>query len=157
MKNKNIFTSFFVLILLVGTVLGFGIGYIHENGSKILFDEEGNISGIIDTVKMQCRFPTSAEKEKNDYIAQETLGQCLTSKGDIFYGAYWCPHCAEQKRLLGDDLKNVNYYECEDSEDHLKYCMNQGIKAYPTWEINGKMYEGTLSLKQLSNLSGCPL
>ena len=42
------------------------------------------------------------------------FAKCLTEKGFKEYGAYWCPHCARQKELFGDDISNVNYFECED-------------------------------------------
>ena len=31
----------------------------------------------------------------------DSFAQCLTSKGMKMYGAWWCPHCAEQKESFG--------------------------------------------------------
>jgi glutaredoxin len=138
-------------IFLIVSVLAYG--YTHENGSKVFYNEEGNIIGIEDQNKLQSRYPTSQEISKNDYI-DSTLGQCLTEKEVIMYGAYWCPHCQTQKELFKEDWKNVNYFECEDDID---YCIKKGIKAYPTWEIEGKQYTGVKELSELSLLTDCPL
>ena len=33
-------------------------------------------------------------------------------------------------------------------------CIDKKIKGFPTWEINGKLFLGVLSLKELSKLTG---
>ena len=38
------------------------------------------------------------------------------------------------------------------SQPHL--CIDKKIKGFPTWEINGKLILGVLSLKELSKLTG---
>lgn len=152
-----------VLIGIVGLVFSMGLvfainyGYTHLNGSEIFYNEDGNIVGIHDSILNQSRYPTNAELEENDYIpmSQEvTFANCLTNKGVIFYGAYWCPACQKQKEILGDNLKDINYFECEDDK---QTCMDEGIKAYPTWKMNDKSYMGVKSLKELSLLFGCEL
>ena len=39
-----------------------------------------------------------------------------------------------------------------DSQTQL--CIDKKIKRFPTWEINGKLILGVLSLKELSKLTG---
>ena len=89
-----------------------------------------------------------------DKLISQTFAQCLTEQGIVFYGAYWCPHCKTQKELFGDDIKFINYFECEDDK---QTCIDEGVKAYPTWKIKGELYEGVRSLKELSELSSCSL
>ena len=36
----------------------------------------------------------------------------------------------------------------------LNYAFDKKIKGFPTWEINGKLILGVLSLKELSKLTG---
>ena len=36
----------------------------------------------------------------------------------------------------------------------LSYVLIKKIKGFPTWEINGKLILGVLSLKELSKLTG---
>jgi thiol-disulfide isomerase/thioredoxin len=31
----------------------------------------------------------------------DEFAECLKSKGAVFYGAFWCPHCQDQKKLFG--------------------------------------------------------
>ena len=88
------------------------------------------------------------------------FAQCLTDKGVKMYGAYWCPHCQNQKTLFGDSWDFVNYIECSlpNRAGTTEVCLAAGIKAFPTWEIKfDDRTEGELTLKQLSEKSGCAL
>ncbi|MFH1142025.1 MAG: vitamin K epoxide reductase family protein [Chloroflexota bacterium] len=85
-----------------------------------------------------------------------SLAKYLTDHGAALYGAFWCPHCADQKAMFGDAFRYVHYVECDprgqDSDPLL--CDQKGINAYPTWEIGGRFYQGVLSLERLASLSG---
>jgi len=35
----------------------------------------------------------------------DIFAQCLKEKGSIFYGAFWCPHCQNQKTMFGKSQK----------------------------------------------------
>ncbi len=89
----------------------------------------------------------------------DTFAKCLTEKGVIMYGAYWCPHCANQKKLFSSSFKYVTYIECDskgkDAQPAL--CLQKGVQSYPTWEINGTLQSGELPLQLLSEKSGCTL
>lgn len=89
----------------------------------------------------------------------ESFAQCLSQKNITMYGAFWCPHCQEQKEYFGQSFKYVNYVEC--SEPDLKQnnlCNAEGIVGYPTWKFaNETKYEGELTLENLSQISGCQL
>ncbi|MBU6228754.1 MAG: hypothetical protein KGQ93_03565 [Cyanobacteria bacterium REEB459] len=91
------------------------------------------------------------------YEAQ--LAQHLTATGSLMYGAYWCPHCADQKALFGDAANQIPYVECAvDGENaQSQRCRQRGIKGYPTWDIGGQLYPGVASLDQLATLSGYQL
>ena len=94
------------------------------------------------------------EVDEGSYEAR--LARHLTEEGAVMYGAYWCPHCADQKDSFGGAFKYVVHVECdprgEDAQPAL--CQQKGVQAYPTWEINGRFYEGVLPLETLANLSG---
>jgi hypothetical protein len=86
--------------------------------------------------------------------------QCLAVNGAKMYGAYWCPHCADQKELLGSGFKAVPYVECgiPGSRDEDAVCKSLGVKRFPTWEFSsGERKEGLLQLNVLSEKTGCPL
>jgi hypothetical protein len=86
------------------------------------------------------------------------LAQCLTSKGVKFYGAFWCPHCAEQKAIFGDDLRYITYVECDPRDPTSKpdECAAKGVKAYPTWFFPGQGTEtGVHQPADLAKKVGC--
>lgn len=73
------------------------------------------------------------------------------------YGAWWCPHCEEQKLLLGQEaFSKINYVECADDgkNSQAALCQKVGIKSYPTWEINGKLEPGVETPQKLAELTG---
>lgn len=87
------------------------------------------------------------------------LAFCLAEKNVIMYGAYWCPHCKEQKELFGDSFEKVKYVECADPvnpRQQTKDCISAGINNYPTW-INNKneRVTGTQSLEFLKSWVDC--
>ena len=89
----------------------------------------------------------------------DSFAQCLTEKGMLFYGAFWCSHCAEQKELFGKSIRYINYIECStpDGNGKMPICEAAHIKGYPTWaDANGTHYANVQQLDQLSAISGCP-
>jgi thiol-disulfide isomerase/thioredoxin len=48
----------------------------------------------------------------------DTFAQCLTQKGVIFYGAFWCPHCQATKRMFGSSARLLPYHE-RDAEERI--------------------------------------
>lgn len=73
------------------------------------------------------------------------------------YGAYWCPHCAEQKELFGPVFKDVPYVECSPNgrgTPPAQECLDAGIQSYPTWIIDGERHRGRRSLEELAQISG---
>lgn len=90
----------------------------------------------------------------------DTFAQCLTDKGTKMYGAWWCPHCENEKKKFGKSWKLIDYIECSnpDGNEQLQVCTDAGIKSYPVWEFaSGKRLEGETSFAQLSAESGCEL
>jgi uncharacterized membrane protein len=89
--------------------------------------------------------------------AEIALAEHLTAIGAKNYGAYWCPHCYEQKQLLGEQaFAKIDYIECapEGKNPQTEACQAADIKSFPTWEIKGKFHLGVQSPQQLAELSG---
>ncbi|WP_156119650.1 hypothetical protein [Leptolyngbya sp. KIOST-1] len=84
------------------------------------------------------------------------LAQHLTTTGGVMYGAYWCPHCADQLAMFQASVDRVPYVECaaDGNNPQPELCKQRGIRGYPTWEIGGQLYPGVRSLDELANLSG---
>lgn len=90
----------------------------------------------------------------------DKFATCLKDKGALFYGAFWCPNCRDQKAMFGRSSKFLPYIECStpDGKGQLPNCTEKGIQRYPTWVFsNGETIVGTLALNVLSEKSDCPL
>lgn len=96
-----------------------------------------------------------AEDRKYDVFAQ-----CLKDQGAIFYGAFWCPNCKDQKKLFGASEKLLAYVECStpDGRAQTPFCAEKEIKGYPTWEFtDGSRLSGVTPLQGLAEKTACPL
>ncbi|MBI2612457.1 hypothetical protein HYW59_01430 [Candidatus Kaiserbacteria bacterium] len=90
----------------------------------------------------------------------DSFAQCLKDKGAIFYGAFWCPHCQNTKRMFGSSEKLLPYVECStpDGKAQLQACIDKEIKSYPTWEFaDGSRLTGERTLQELADKTGCAL
>lgn len=90
----------------------------------------------------------------------DSFAICLGEKDVKFYGAFWCPHCQNQKKLFGNSAKLLPYIECStaDQRGQLQICIDNKIESYPTWTFSdGSKETGEVSLQKLSEKSGCDL
>lgn len=90
----------------------------------------------------------------------DSFAQCLKDKGAIFYGAFWCSHCNNQKKAFGSSQKLLPYVECStpDGKGQTKQCTDAGIDGYPTWVFpDGSRQSGEIPLKTLADKTGCQL
>jgi hypothetical protein len=95
-------------------------------------------------------------EKKDGQYAQVT--QCLTEKGVKMYGAFWCSHCANQKKMFGSDVKYITYIECDQRGQNAQpdACIEAGIVSYPTWTFPGQPNEvGEKSIEILARKANC--
>lgn len=88
------------------------------------------------------------------------LAKALKDSGTIFYGAFWCPHCADQKKLFGTSVPLLPYFECStpDGNSQIQACTEKGVTAYPTWVFpDGSRLVGPQSLQTLADKIGYKL
>ena len=96
-------------------------------------------------------------RHKNDAFAR-----CLTERGVKMYGAWWCPHCIEQKEKFAASFEYVPYVECGikgETHGQSQVCKDENVKHYPTWQFppTGERVERVFSLQELSDRTGCAL
>jgi uncharacterized membrane protein len=94
--------------------------------------------------------------EPDDPIAKP-LADHLTKTGAKFYGASWCPHCQQQKKMFGSAAGRLPYVECSpqgQNKPQAQVCKDEKIDSYPTWVVNGERIEEVLSLQRLTDKSG---
>jgi len=89
--------------------------------------------------------------------AEIALAEHLTQAGAQEFGAYWCPHCHDQKELFGKQAADkLPYVECDPNGKNGQpdLCRAAGVRSFPSWKIGGKLYEGVTPLDRLADLSG---
>jgi hypothetical protein len=89
--------------------------------------------------------------------AAKALAVHLASVGARMYGAYWCPHCLQQKDIFGAAARRLPYIECAtgpQGSPQAEACQAASIRNYPTWIIGGQRYEEVLSQARLAEISG---
>jgi hypothetical protein len=89
----------------------------------------------------------------------DEFAKCLSDKDMTMFGAYWCPHCNNQKQMFGPSFKYVKYVECDPKGDNAnpQLCTENGIDGYPTWIYGDNRLPGEQTLQELSSVSGCNL
>jgi hypothetical protein len=90
----------------------------------------------------------------------DAFAQCLTAKKVKMYGAFWCPHCEDQKDKFGSSFDYAPYVECgiKGSKAIEPVCTQNDIKHYPTWVFaDGTRVEGAQELTFLGDKTGCAL
>lgn len=90
----------------------------------------------------------------------DSFAKCLGEKGAKFYGAFWCPHCKNQKQLFGNAAKYLPYIECSAPDQRTQYqiCNDAKVEGYPTWDFaDGSRLTGEVPLEKLSEKTGCLL
>lgn len=90
--------------------------------------------------------------------AEMQLAQHLADIDAKMFGAWWCPHCHDQKQLFGRQAaKVIPYVECsaDGQNPQVELCQStEGVQGFPTWEVNGKFLVGAQSLDELADASG---
>jgi len=139
-----------VVVVLLTVVIALIYNKISHSSSQNS-DTENQTSGIVASEDQSQNTSSWTDTEKIN------LAKYLTEKGVIFYGAYWCSHCKEQKELFGDEaMQYITYYECDPQGENskAKECEAANIQGCPTWIYNGEKKEGTQTLDSLANWVG---
>jgi len=142
MDKKWLFIGIALIIIIAGLgIIFFASNKVGDKNGKSE-SENGQVAG------------TSTQNENGEY--KEKLAKYLKEKGMILYGAYWCPHCKEQKELFGDAAQYLDYVECDAKGEGANpdECVARGIEGYPTWIYEGKQYSGSQSLEKLAEIVG---
>ncbi|MFA7707733.1 MAG: hypothetical protein WCX73_02180 [Candidatus Pacearchaeota archaeon] len=88
-------------------------------------------------------------KENNTQTPEEKTMKCISNKATL-YSRTTCSHCMDQKEILGQYASLFKITECDETP---QLCPE--ITGTPTWEINGKLYSGVKSIKELADLTNC--
>ncbi|WP_051020959.1 hypothetical protein [Synechococcus sp. PCC 6312] len=130
--------------------------HLNRAGKLLLIFSIGIPGAIVSHTLAQANPAVISQLQAQANPNTTNLVKHLNKIGAKMYGAYWCKFCKQQKEILGTAAKQVNYIECDPAGQNPQpaLCQKAQIKGYPTWEINGKLYPGMLTLQQLAQLSG---
>lgn len=146
--GQMVFTSIIVgMVTLVGT---FGL-YANANAPRVAGKQP--IPVIATTPEPPYGWKITTQSEA-DEIA---LAKHITAIGGKMYGAFWCPHCFEQKQLFGEQaFKEIDYVECDAAgkNPQVDACRAADIKSFPTWKVKDKTLAGTQLLDKLAQETG---
>jgi hypothetical protein len=91
---------------------------------------------------------------KVDIELANKVAACLTERGATMYGASWCSHCNDQKKIFGPAFDLVDYVECPQNE---QFCLERGVVSYPTWVMGEQKIGGARELGILADWAGCDI
>ncbi len=113
-----------------------------------------SVAAIIGLVILQ----QSSNKEAGKPGQYNSLATCLGEAGAKFYGAFWCPHCNNQKKAFGKSSELLPYVECStpDGKGQTQVCLDNQIQSYPTWIFaDGTRLTGEQTPQALAEKTAC--
>lgn len=122
--------------------------------------KKGTIAMLIFTLAVIGGLGYLIHVQNNKPGQYDKLAQCIKDSGAKFYGAFWCPHCQNEKKMFGKSAKLLPYVECStpDGSGQNKICTDLGIKGYPTWTFpDGTTETGEIKPEDLATKTSCPL
>ena len=96
--------------------------------------------------------PLAVEESITPLRARFIFANCLKNHSVIMYGVDTCEFCKAQKKMFGDDFREITYVNCDFS---LDLCHSKGVTHFPAWEIRGNMVYGLQTFQQLGALTSC--
>lgn len=126
-------------------------------GNKVTSWYVGHLAAALGMVALMFVSGSNLLSQRGDPRLHE-LAEHLTETEAVFYGAYWCSSCAEQKRLFSGAADKLPYVECSPGGPNspmTSECVRAGVSGFPTWEINGRVvHVGVLTPQTLADMSG---
>jgi hypothetical protein len=101
-----------------------------------------------------------AKLTNSNVVPEVALANHLKQKGVKMYSTFWCTTCNWQERQFGTQatqvIKASVRVECDPrgKNPQTELCDKIDIRILPTWQINGKLYEGAMPLRELADISG---
>lgn len=139
--------------VIVGMVTLIGALGIYSNANTAIATGEANTASNSSASAGQPGIPITTTSGE----AEIALAKYLKQIGAKEYGAFWCPHCHDQKQLFGKEASALfEYIECDPNGKNARpqVCKDAKIEGYPTWVIKGQKYSGVYSLEKLAEMTG---
>jgi len=138
------------------------IDVVDEPVVEVVVDEPVVDEPVVDEVVVDEPVVESPALEETTQPTRNTLrlAKCLTEKGAKMYSTYWSPDDKKQAQIFGESFEYIIRIECDAAGINPKVaeCKNvlkKEFPTWPTWQINGNLYEGYQNLNNLITISGC--
>lgn len=114
----------------------------------------GLTPGVVDDILVDIEEPVDDAANDERVL---NLAQCLGDSDAVLFKVDWCPYCDMQMDLFGEHVGYLNIVECDPQgvDPDVEACDAAGVRAYPTWFIDGEKIEGMQGLDRLALFSGC--
>ncbi|MFB2880472.1 hypothetical protein [Floridanema aerugineum] len=112
------------------------------------------------TVSATTKSTPTKKPANSNVVSEVALANHLKQKGAKMYSTFWCTTCNWQERQFGTQatqvIKASVRVECDPrgKNPQTELCDKIDIRILPTWQINGKLYEGAMPLRELADISG---
>jgi len=81
----------------------------------------------------------------------EEIVKCIANKSTLYIQT-GCSHCLKQEYIFGKCYELINVVDCTKTPNK---CVEAGIRAIPTWILNGTLIEGVYKIEELQEMMGC--
>ena len=70
----------------------------------------------------------------------DAFAKCIANTTTTFYGAFWCPHCHDQKNEFGNSAQYLPYVECSlpDASGQTQVCIDNKIRRISDLAVPGR-------------------
>lgn len=131
-----------------------------NNSQKVEAQTAPTIKPAVSAVNKTNPPKKPAISPNNNVTPEVALANHLKQKGAKMYATFWCTVCNWQEQQFGTQGKQIIKanirIECDPrgKNPQTALCNQMNIRALPTWQINGQLYEGGIPLKELADISG---
>jgi len=87
--------------------------------------------------------------KNNDPQTDKEISKCIGQNSEL-YTQIGCHACEAQEKMFGENYEYLTITDCFLNREKCG-----GIRATPTWIINGEEYLGVQSIETLKELTGC--
>lgn len=163
MRSVRVFSSWFMARLILASLLALAVVSCDRQADRCsLRLTDAQLRHISLTSDLDDQNSSSVECAPLNSVGltdpREDLARCLSARGAVLYGTWWCGACQRQREMFGPHAELLTYVECTPQDQPREQrCLDLNINSVPTWIFqNGTRVTGRQSLQRLAELSGCP-
>ena len=127
---------------------------LHKTTDKITYTQLACIASVV----LIAAFVSCVllDDDTDTAVSIDDIANKITANGWVLYSTTTCPHCVEQKEVLGTAIDQITVINCDASEEAYNQCMANNITGVPTWinSVTGEMRVGVHGIDELIEMGG---